>query len=59
MNSINILIILIILLKYNECNEIEIKKKEINELKEQVKYFGQSMNTKIAVFKEETNQGKY
>lgn len=59
MNLINILLILIILLKYNECNEIEIIKKEINNFKEQVKYLGQSMHTKITEFKEETNQGIY
>jgi hypothetical protein len=59
MNLINILLILIILLKYNQCNEIEIIKKEINNFKELVKYLGQSMHTKITEFKEETNQGIY
>ena len=49
--------IVLILIKLNECNEIELLKKEINNLKEQVKYLGQSMSSQITEFKEETDKG--
>ena len=47
----------LILIKLNECSEIELLKKEINNLKEEVKYLGQSMSAQITEFKEETEKG--
>jgi hypothetical protein len=49
--------IVLILIKLNECNEIGLLKKEINNLKEQVKYLGHSMSAQITEFKEETDKG--
>jgi hypothetical protein len=49
----------LILIKLNECSEIELLKKEINNLKEEVKYLGQSMSAQITEFKEETEKGNY
>jgi len=45
MNSTNIqLVILIIFIRYIKCDEIDMIKKEINKLKEDFKYLGQSMS---------------
>jgi hypothetical protein len=58
MNSTNIqLVILIIFIKYIKCNEIDIIKKEINNLKEDFKYLGQSMSRQITELKEVKKEG--
>ncbi len=61
MNSINIQLIILVItfMKHCECNEIEIIKKELNKLKEDFKYVGQSMSTQIAEFKEEVKKGYF
>jgi hypothetical protein len=56
MNSINIQLIILILIKLNECNQIELVK---NKLKENFKFEGKSMDTKITEYKEEVKKGYF
>jgi ferredoxin-NADP reductase len=53
MNKLNIIIILTILIKLNECNEIEKLKKEMHNLKQNFEYLGQQMSRRVTEFKEE------
>ncbi len=53
---INILIILIMLFEFNECNEIEKLKQEMNNLKKDFEYVGNSMLKKVTEFKEEVSK---
>jgi len=55
MNLLNILIILTLLIEFNECtnNEIEELKKEMNNLKQDFEYLGQQMLRRVTEFKEE------
>ncbi len=53
---INILIILIMLFQFNECNEIEKLKKEMNNLKKDFEYVGNSMLKRVTEFKEEVSK---
>ena len=56
MNSINIQLIILILIKLNECNQIELVK---NKLKENFKYEGESIDTKITDYKEQVKKGYF
>ena len=53
---LNILMILTILIKFNECNEIEKLKKEMNNLKQDFEYLGQQMLRRVTEFKEEAEK---
>ena len=53
MKRLNILLILTILIKLNECNEVEGLKKEMNNLKQDFEYLGQEMSKRVTKFKEE------
>ena len=56
MNLLNILIILLTLIEFNECNEMEVLKKEMNNFTQDSEHFGQQMLKRITKFKdEETN----
>ena len=56
MLTLNILILLLTLIKFNECNEIKELKKEMNNLKQDFEYLGQQMLRRVTEFKEEAEK---
>ena len=56
MHLLNILILLLTLFKFNECNEIKELKKEMNNLKQDFEYLGQQMLRRVTEFKEEAEK---
>jgi len=56
MHLLNILILLLTLFKFNECNEIKELKKEMNNLKQDFEYLGQQMLRRVTEFKEEAKK---